>query len=57
MLPPNNGESNSKSDGNWVDVGVYGDLGFPKLGVPSWGSHNKDYSILGSILGSPFRWF
>ena len=23
----------------------------PKLGVPSWGSLNKDYSILGSILG------
>ena len=26
---------------------------FPKLGVPFWGPHNKDYSILGSILGSP----
>ena len=30
---------------------MYG--GFPKLGVPFWGSHNKDYSILGSILGPP----
>ena len=29
-------------------------LGFPKLGVPFWGSHNKDYSILGSILGPPY---
>ena len=27
--------------------------GFPKLGVPFWGPHNKDYSILGSILGYP----
>ena len=24
-----------------------------KLGVPFWGVYNKDYSILGSILGSP----
>ena len=28
--------------------------GFPKLGVPFGGPHNKDYSILGSILGSPY---
>ena len=27
--------------------------GFPKLGVPCWGSNIKDYSNLGSILGSP----
>ena len=27
---------------------------FPKLGVPVWGAHNKDYSTLGSILGSSF---
>ena len=26
---------------------------FPKSGVPFWGPLNKDYSILGSILGSP----
>ena len=26
--------------------------GFPKLGVPFVGPHNKDYSIWGSILGS-----
>ena len=26
--------------------------GFPKLGLPFGGSHNMDYSILGSILGS-----
>ena len=25
--------------------------GFPKLGVPIWGPNNKDYGILGSILG------
>ena len=28
--------------------------GIPKLGVPFWGSSYKDYSILGSILGSPY---
>ena len=27
--------------------------GFPKLGVPFGDPNNKDYSILGSILGSP----
>ena len=27
--------------------------GFPKLGVPFWGPYNKDYRILGSILGPP----
>ena len=27
---------------------------FPKLGVPFGGPHNKDYGILGSILGSPY---
>ena len=27
--------------------------GFPKLGVPFWGSQYKDYSLLGAILGSP----
>ena len=29
--------------------GLYGC--FPQLGVPFWGSDNKDYSIWGSILG------
>ena len=28
-------------------------LGFPELGVQFWGFYNKDYSILGSIWGSP----
>ena len=28
--------------------------GLPKLGVPFWGPYNKDYSILGSIMGSPY---
>ena len=30
--------------------------GFPKLGASIFlgGPHNKDYSILGSILGSPY---
>ena len=30
-------------------------LGFPKIKctVPFWGSHNKDYHILGSTLGFP----
>ena len=28
-------------------------LGFPKVGVPYGGPHAGDYSILGSILGSP----
>ena len=33
--------------------GIIGVRGFPKLGVPCWGSYNKDYRILGSILGYP----
>ena len=28
--------------------------GFPKLGVTFWGPNNKDYSIWGSMLGSPY---
>ena len=28
--------------------------GFPKLGTPFRGPDNKGYSILGSILGSPY---
>ena len=39
-------------------LGIYGGLwgigGFLKLGVPFWGPNNKDCSILGSILGSPY---
>ena len=27
--------------------------GFPKLGVPLWGPYNKDYRIVGSMLGPP----
>ena len=27
--------------------------GFPKIKGTFWGPNNKDYSILGSILGSP----
>ena len=34
--------------------GEGGNGGFPKLGVPLWGPHHKDYGILGSILGSPY---
>ena len=30
------------------------DGGFPKLGVPFWGPHTKDYTIRGSILGFPY---
>ena len=30
-----------------------GGAGVPKLGVPLSGPYNKDYRILGSILGSP----
>ena len=26
---------------------------FPKIRVPFWSSNSKDYSLLGSILGSP----
>ena len=29
-------------------------VGFPKLGVLFGGPHNKDYSILGSRLGSAY---
>ena len=28
--------------------------GFPKLGLPFEGPSNKDYSIFGSVLGSPY---
>ena len=29
-------------------------VSFPKLGVPFWGGpHNKDYSILGFMMGTP----
>ena len=28
--------------------------GFPKLGLPFGGPHNKDYRILESVLGSPY---
>ena len=28
--------------------------GFPKIRCTFWGPHKKDYSILGSILGSPY---
>ena len=28
-------------------------IGFPKLGIPFSGPNNKDYNILGSMLGSP----
>ena len=28
--------------------------GFPKVGYHFGGLYNKDYSILGSILGSPY---
>ena len=34
-----------KHGGNWE---------FPKIRCTFFGPHNKDYSILGSILGSPF---
>ena len=45
----------------WVPLGtipsafapkLYGS--FPKLGVPFGGPYNRDYSILGSKLGSPY---
>ena len=29
---------------------------FPKISGAFSGSHNKDYSILGSILGYPYFW-
>ena len=42
----------------WVLKGYLGSYrvwgqGFPKLGVPVWGPHHKDYRVLGSILGFP----
>ena len=37
---------------NRVALSLYG--GFPKLGVPLWGPKNEHYSILASILGSPY---
>ena len=29
--------------------------GFPKLGIPFWGPHNKDYNILESTWGPSLR--
>ena len=34
-----------------LTLGVFG--GFPKLGYHFGGPHNKDFSTLGSMLGSP----
>ena len=33
---------------------VYKYGSFPKLGLPFWGPYNRDYSILGLILGSSY---
>ena len=64
ITPPDNGESNGKENGKlngncgyrvvYVEVilGLYG--GFLKLGVHFGDPHNKEYSILGSILGFPY---
>ena len=38
----------------YIYIYIYG--GSPKLGVPFEGSHKEDYSIMGSILGSPYFW-
>ena len=35
---------------------MYGNQGFPKLGVLSAGPRNKEHNICGSILGSPCLW-
>ena len=39
---------------NMVSLTLKGSGVFPKAGVPCWGSHNKDHSILGSLLGYPY---
>ena len=36
----------------YTHIFVFG--GLPNLGVPFWGAFNKNFSILGSILGSPY---
>ena len=38
----------------WLSSVVAMTRGFPKLWVPLGGTHNQDYSLLGSILGSPY---
>ena len=39
--------------GTMIFYGVYG--GFPKTSSTFWGGpYHKDYSLLGSILGSPY---
>ena len=41
--------------GTWsLGFKASGFRGFPKLGVPFGAPHNKDYSIFGSVLGSPY---
>ena len=46
------------TSGRWTFQGerqICNMWGFPKIGGTFFGgSHNKDYSILGSILGSPY---
>ena len=37
----------------YVCMYIHIDRGFPKLGVPFWGSNNKGYSILGLHWSPP----
>ena len=58
--PPPLGDVGDYGDhGEYVDYnGDYGDcnrdFGLPKLGILFWGPNDKDYSILGCMLGSPY---
>ena len=45
------GGPHNKIFGVYIGIPFLG--GFPKLGARFWGSHHKDYSILGSILDPP----
>ena len=53
------GSQSCSPDGFWTSFHLQGfckgTWGFPKIrGTFSVGPHNKDYSILGSISGSPY---
>ena len=49
--PDDHGSSTGASNAGYCE-GLYGR--FPKVGVSYLGPHTKDYSILRSMLGSPY---
>ena len=52
VVAPSSALIGGQEELGWCTRGYSG--GFPKLGVPFGGPYNKDYSIWGSLLGSPY---